>query len=100
MDVDVVYVVNFVIVKNLKKVFELIYWEMCEFLYVGFFVFYDEVLILVFYVGILVYIKNMNNFDFCGMCVVYECENNNGLVVGIVSDDGFCSIYISKYLMN
>ena len=27
-------------------------------------------------------------------------ENTNGPVVGIASDDGFCSIYISKYLMN
>lgn len=73
---------------------------MWELFYVGFLVFYDEVFILVFRVGIFVQIKNMNNFLVEGICVVSKWDNINGFVVGIVSDIGFCSIYISKYFMN
>ncbi|EAD1227012.1 aspartate kinase [Listeria monocytogenes] len=99
-DVDAVYAVNPAIVKNPKKVLELTYREMRELSYAGFSVFHDEALIPAFHAGIPVHIKNTNNPDSCGTRVVHERENNNGPVVGIASDDGFCSIYISKYLMN
>lgn len=99
-DVDAVYAVNPAIVKNPKKVLELTYREMRELSYAGFSVFHDEALIPAFHAGIPVHIKNTNNPDSCGTKVVHERESSNGPVVGIASDDGFCSIYISKYLMN
>ncbi len=50
--------------------------------------------------GIPVQIKNTNNPDAKGTRVVSSRDNTNGPVIGIASDTGFCSIYISKYLMN
>ena len=32
--------------------------------------------------------------------IVNKRDNMNGPVIGIASDKGFCSIYISKYMMN
>ncbi|PRR95950.1 aspartate kinase [Bacillus atrophaeus] len=99
-DVDAVYSVNPSIVKNPKEISELTYREMRELSYAGFSVFHDEALIPAFRAGIPVQIKNTNNPTAQGTRVVSKRDNTNGPVVGIASDTGFCSIYISKYLMN
>ncbi|WP_099224242.1 aspartate kinase [Listeria costaricensis] len=99
-DVDAVFAVNPAIVKNPCKVDELTYREMRELSYAGFSVFHDEALVPAFRAGIPVHIKNTNNPDGSGTRVIRERDASNGPVVGIASDDGFCSIYISKYLMN
>ncbi|MGZ9793686.1 aspartate kinase [Bacillus atrophaeus] len=99
-DVDAVYSVNPSIVKNPKEISELTYREMRELSYAGFSVFHDEALIPAFRAGIPVQIKNTNNPAAQGTRVVSKRDNTNGPVVGIASDTGFCSIYISKYLMN
>ena len=99
-DVDAVYAVNPNIVKNPKGISELTYREMRELSYAGFSVFHDEALIPTFQAGIPVNVKNTNNPSAPGTKIVSERENTNGPVVGIASDDGFCSIYIGKYLMN
>jgi aspartate kinase len=99
-DVDAVYSVNPNIVENPKEIRELTYREMRELSYAGFSVFHDEALIPAFRAGIPVNIKNTNNPTAPGTRVVNERENSNGPVIGIASDKGFCSIYISKYLMN
>ncbi len=99
-DVDAVYSVNPNIVTNPKEIKELTYREMRELSYAGFSVFHDEALIPAFRAGIPVNIKNTNNPSAPGTRVVNERENSNGPVIGIASDKGFCSIYISKYLMN
>ncbi|MFN2746643.1 MULTISPECIES: aspartate kinase [unclassified Bacillus (in: firmicutes)] len=99
-DVDAVYSVNPSIVSNPKEIRELTYREMRELSYAGFSVFHDEALIPAFRARIPVQIKNTNNPAAEGTRVVAERDNTNGPVVGIASDSGFCSIYISKYLMN
>ena len=99
-DVDAVYAVNPNIVKNPKGISELTYREMRELSYGGFSVFHDEALSPTFQAGIPVNVKNTNNPSAPGTKIVSERENTNGPVVGIASDDGFCSIYIGKYLMN
>ncbi|MFS0665079.1 aspartate kinase [Bacillus mojavensis] len=99
-DVDAVYSVNPSIVDNPKEIHELTYREMRELSYAGFSVFHDEALIPAFRAGIPVQIKNTNNPSANGTHVVSKRDNTNGPVVGIASDTGFCSIYISKYLMN
>ena len=99
-DVDAVYAVNPNIVKNPKGIRELTYREMRELSYAGFSVFHDEALSPTFQAGIPVNVKNTNNPSAPGTKIVSERKNTNGPVVGIASDDGFCSIYIGKYLMN
>jgi aspartate kinase len=73
---------------------------MRELSYAGFSVFHDEALIPAFRAGIPVCIKNTNNPAAPGTMIVFEREGNGNPVVGIASDGGFCSIYVSKYLMN
>ncbi len=99
-DVDAVYSVNPSIVKKPKEIKELTYREMRELSYAGFTVLHDEALVPAFRAGIPVHIKNTNNTSAPGTRIVYERDNTNGPVIGIASDQGFCSIYVSKYLMN
>ncbi len=99
-DVDSVYCVNPNIVSNPKEIRELTYREMRELSYAGFAVFHDEALIPAFRAEIPVNIKNTNNPSAPGTRIVNQRENTNGPVVGIASDNGFCSIFVSKYLMN
>ncbi|WP_019155719.1 aspartate kinase [Robertmurraya massiliosenegalensis] len=99
-DVDAVYSVNPNIVENPNEISELTYREMRELSYAGFSVFHDEALIPAFRAGIPVNVKNTNNPSAPGTRIVSRRVQNNGPVVGIASDKGFCSIYVSKYLMN
>ncbi|MDZ5471549.1 aspartate kinase [Bacillus sp. 31A1R] len=99
-DVDGVFSVNPHIVSNPKGIRELTYREMRELSYAGFSVFHDEALIPAFRAGIPVNVKNTNNPLAPGTLIVNKRTNQNGPVVGIASDNGFCSIYVSKYLMN
>lgn len=99
-DVDAVYAVNPNVVSNPKGIRELTYREMRELSYAGFSVFHDEALIPAFRAGIPVHIQNTNNPAAQGTRIVNIRDNTNGPVIGIASDKGFCSIYVSKYLMN
>lgn len=99
-DVDAVYSVNPNLVNHPNEIRELTYREMRELSYAGFSVFHDEALIPAFRAGIPVNVKNTNNPSAPGTRIVNERDNNNGPVIGIASDKGFCSIYVSKYLMN
>ncbi len=99
-DVDAVYSVNPFIVKNPKEIKELSYREMRELSYAGFTVLHDEALVPAFRAGIPVHIKNTNNPSAPGTRIVNERAIKNGPVSGIASAGGFCSIYVSKYLMN
>ncbi|TCP23531.1 aspartate kinase [Scopulibacillus darangshiensis] len=99
-DVDAVFSVNPTIVNNPKEVHELTYREMRELAYAGFTVLHDEALIPAFRARIPVNIKNTNHPYKPGTRIVYEREHTNGPVNGIASDNGFCSIYIEKYLLN
>lgn len=99
-DVDSVFAVNPNIVQNPKPIEILTYREMRELSYAGFSVFHEEALVPVYYKGIPVRIKNTNNPDAPGTTIAPDRHNNSGPVVGIASDTGFCSIFMSKYLMN
>ena len=101
-DVDSVYCVNPSIVKNPKEITSLTYKEMRELSYAGFSVFHAEALIPAVRAEIPVCIKNTNNPDGIGTLIVSkkEPQAQDNPVVGIASDDGFMSLYISKYLMN
>lgn len=99
-DVDCVYTVNPNIVKNPKPITTLTYREMRELSYAGFSVFHDEALIPAFKANIPVAIKNTNNPSAPGTKIVKEKKDSEKRVVGIASDTGFSSIYVSKYLMN
>lgn len=99
-DVNSVYTVNPNIVDNPKEITELTYKEMRELSYAGFSVFHDEALIPAIKAKIPVCIKNTNNPDAKGTLILAEREVNDKCVSGIASDTGFCSLYVSKYLMN
>ena len=99
-DVDAVYSVNPFIVESPKEIKELTYREMRELSYAGFTVLHDEALVPAFRAGIPVQIKNTNNPSAPGTRIVNDRGNTNGPVIGIASDQGFCSIYVGKYLMN
>lgn len=99
-DVDSVYSVDPRIVNDPREIAKLTYKEMRELSYAGFSVFHDEALIPAFEKQIPVCIKNTNNPHAKGTMIVSEKDPNIDCVVGIASDDGFCSLYISKYLMN
>src|SRR5690625_2849245 len=99
-DVDSVYSVNPSIIKNPKEIRVLTYREMRELSYAGFSVFHDEALIPAFNARIPVCIKNTNNPSAPGTMIVANKEEHGKCVVGIASDTGFSSIYVSKFLMN
>lgn len=99
-DVDAVYSVNPSIVTQPKEIKELTYREMRELSYAGFSVFHAEALIPAYRAGIPVQVRNTNNPSAQGTRIVASRNNTNGPVIGIANDKGFCSIYISKYLMN
>ncbi|MCF6093110.1 aspartate kinase [Microaerobacter geothermalis] len=99
-DVDSVFSVNPNIVENPKEIKKLTYTEMRELSYAGFSVFHDEALVPAFQAKIPVCIKNTNNPNAPGTLIVAERETTDQPVSGIACDVGFCSINISKYLMN
>ncbi|WP_100010711.1 aspartate kinase [Lentibacillus sediminis] len=99
-DVDSVFTVNPTIVNHPKEIKTLTYKEMRELSYAGFSVFHDEALIPAFRAGIPVEVKNTNNPEATGTRIVSEKKETEKCVVGIASDTGFCSLYVSKYLMN
>ncbi len=99
-DVDSVFVANPSIIDNPVAVEEITYREMRELSYAGFSVFHDEALEPVFHAGIAVVVKNTNNPSAPGTRIVPVRDTGQHPVVGIAATDGFCSVYISKYLMN
>lgn len=99
-DVDSVYTVNPKIVNNPKRIKKLTYKEMRELSYAGFSVFHDEALIPAFEANVPVCIKNTNNPTAPGTMIVSNKKPTEKCVVGIASDVGFCSLYVSKFLMN
>ncbi len=99
-DVDSVYAVNPNLIANPKEIRVITYREMRELAYSGFTVFHEEALLPAFRAGIPVCIKNTNNPAAPGTKIVSGRETKDAPVAGIASDKGFCSIYVSKYLMN
>ncbi|WHH56969.1 aspartate kinase [Petroclostridium sp. X23] len=105
-DVDSVFVANPNIIPNPQAISQLTFREMRELAYAGFTVLQSESLSPVFRAGIPVCIKNTNNSSAPGTMIVptnmldETSDPDIGPVAGIASDDGFCSINVSKFLMN
>lgn len=99
-DVDSVFCANPNVVDNPAKIRRMTYREMRELSYAGFSVFHDEALIPAFRKSIPVCIKNTNNPEALGTMIIAEREYTLSPVIGIASDEGFCTIYVRKYLMN
>ncbi|KAF9404248.1 hypothetical protein HW555_014442 [Spodoptera exigua] len=99
-DVNGIFVAHPGIVSEPKTIKELTYREMRELAYAGFAVLHDEALMPAYRANIPVVIKNTNNPDHPGTLITTSRKVEHEPVVGIASDQGFASIYISKYLMN
>jgi aspartate kinase len=99
-DVDSVFAANPKMITNPKAIHELTYREMRELSYAGFSVLHEETLEPVYRTGIPVCIKNTNNPKAPGTMITTTRAETEFPVVGIASDKGFCSINLSKYMMN
>ena len=99
-DVDSVFSVDPSIVPNAASIAELTYREMRELSYAGFGVLHDEAIIPAVRAGIPICIRNTNRPDAPGTTIVPEHRHAAARVVGIASSPGFCTILLSKYLMN
>ncbi|MEI5993419.1 aspartate kinase [Candidatus Enterococcus mansonii] len=99
-DVNGIFVAHPGIVSEPKTIKELTYREMRELAYAGFAVLHDEALMPAYRASIPVVIKNTNNPEHPGTLITTKRTIKHDPVVGIASDQGFASIYISKYLMN
>lgn len=99
-DVDSVFAANPNIVDNPKPIPVFTYKEMRELSYSGFSVLHAETLEPVYRRGIPVCIKNTNNPKAPGTLIAPSREIKDNLVVGIASGTGFCTIYVSNYMMN
>ncbi|HAS83551.1 MAG TPA: aspartate kinase [Verrucomicrobia bacterium] len=99
-DVDAVFSADPRLVENAKPVKEITYREMRELSYAGFGVLHDEAIIPAVRAGIPICIKNTNAPQAPGTLIVPEHRQDSSRVVGIAASGGFCTVYVSKYLMN
>ncbi|MBN2301247.1 MAG: aspartate kinase [Lentisphaerae bacterium] len=99
-DVNFVYAADPKIVPNTEPIPEMTYREMRELSYAGFKVLHDEAIIPAIRNGVPICIKNTNAPDEPGTMIVLNRETTAGRVVGIAHNKGFCTISMSKYLMN
>ena len=99
-DVDGIFAAHPGVVHEPHSIQELTYREMRELAYAGFAVLHDEALMPAYRANIPVVIKNTNNPHHPGTLITTSRKVKHAPVVGIASDQGFASIYISKYLMN
>jgi aspartate kinase len=99
-DVDSVFSADPRIVSDAAPVKEITFREMRELAYAGFGVLHDEAIIPAVRAGIPICIKNTNAPAAPGTMIVPEHTKVTSRVVGIASSDGFCTVYVSKYLMN
>lgn len=99
-DVDSVYAVDPRIIPEAKAIDLLTYREMRELSYAGFGVFHDEAVVPAVQANVPICIKNTNRPAAHGTMIVPDRPYTAGGVVGISSSDGFCTLFLSKYLMN
>jgi len=99
-DVDSVCAVDPDIAPDVKPIRELTYREMRELSYAGFGVLHEEAVVPAVRAGIPICIKNTHQPDAPGTRIVPERQYKVGEIVGIAGADGFCTIFIGKYLMD
>ena len=99
-DVDSVFAADPRIVPEAAAIELLTYREMRELAYAGFGVFHDEAIIPAVRAKIPICIKNTNRPEAPGTRIVPNRKYEGGTVVGVASSDGFCAVYVDKYMMN
>ncbi len=99
-DVDSVYAMDPRIVPTAPAIELMTYREMRELAYAGFGVFHDEAIIPAVHAEIPICIKNTNRPEAPGTMIVPKRKYEQTKVTGISCADGFCGIYIDKYMMN
>ncbi len=99
-DVDSVFSADPRIVPGAAPIGLLTYREMRELAYAGFGVFHDEAIIPAVRAKIPICVKNTNRPEAPGTGIVPNRKYEGGGVVGIASADGFCAVYVDKYMMN
>ncbi len=99
-DVDAVCAADPRLVPGARPIQELTYREMRELAYAGFNVLHDEAIVPAVGAGIPICIRNTNRLEAPGTTIVPEHRHVDARVVGIASDTGFCTLFLSKYLMN
>lgn len=99
-DVDSVFAANPNVVDDPEAIGSLTYREMRELAYAGFSVLHEDALGPVYKHGIPVSIRNTNNPGAKGTMITHSRERGGGPVVGIAGEGGFCSLNISKFMMN
>lgn len=99
-DVDFVCAVDPSLGEDVQPITEMTYREMRELSYAGFNVLHDEAIIPAVHAEIPIRICNTNRPDVSGTLVVADREVPHGTVLGIAGSDGFCTVFVDKYLMN
>ncbi|MBA4386354.1 MAG: aspartate kinase [Verrucomicrobia bacterium] len=99
-DVDSIFVVDPRIVPEARSVSLITYREMRELSYSGFGVFHDEAIAPVVRAGIPICVKNTNKPKAPGTMIVPERTYHAGEIAGVAAADGFCTIFVEKYMMN
>ncbi len=100
-DVDSVYPVDPRLVSDVKVgIAVMTYREMRELSYAGFGVFNDEAVVPADKAGVPINVRNTNHPHEAGTMIVQTRRVVAGSVVGIACDDGFCNIFVDKYMMN
>jgi aspartate kinase len=100
-DVDSVYPVDPRLVPDVHDGIEVMtYREMRELSYAGFGVFNDEAVVPAVRAGIPINVRNTNHPEAPGTMIVQSRRVIPGTVVGVASSDGFCNLFIDKYMMN
>lgn len=99
-DVDGVYCVDPRLVPEARPIPELTYRELRELAYSGFNVFHEEAVIPAIRQEIPIHIRNTNHPEAFGTRITANRQFRHGEAVGIAGMDGFCAIFLSKFLMN
>ena len=99
-DVDGIRAADPKLVKDPRVIKELTYRELRELSYGGFTVFHEEAMLPVLEAGIPINVRNTNNPSHPGTTVVVSRQHSAGRIIGVACDQGFCTVYVRKYLMN
>ncbi|MFO7936884.1 MAG: aspartate kinase [Kiritimatiellia bacterium] len=100
-DVDAVYPVDPRVVPDVEKgIPSMTYREMRELSYTGFGVFHDEAVVPAVKAGVPINVLNTNRPEESGTLITQSRRVEQGKVVGIASAEGFCTIFVDKFMMN
>lgn len=100
-DVDCVFAVDPRIVPDVThSIEEMTYREMRELSYAGFAVFHEDAVMPAIRAGVPIWIRNTHRPEGPGTRIVSARTPVHGTAVGIASADGFCCVYVDKFMMN